>query len=43
MGTLTIHAGEWSLVVPFTREGIDVARKFLDLLGKMLKNLEAEG
>lgn len=42
MGTLTIHAGEWSLVVPFTLDGLDVARKFLDLLEEILKDLEAE-
>ncbi len=36
MGQLTICAGPWSLVVPFTLDGLEVATKFLDLLDKML-------
>jgi len=36
MTSLSIYAGEWSLVVPFTMDGIAVARKFIELLGKML-------
>jgi len=36
MVSLSIYAGEWSLIVPFTLDGIAVARKFIELLGKML-------
>lgn len=36
MGSLAIYAGEWSIVVPFTLDGINVARKFLEMLGRML-------
>ena len=43
MGTLSLHAGEWSLVVPFTRDGLDMVRKFIDLLEKILKEKETEG
>jgi len=43
MGTLQIYVGEWSLVVPFTRDGLEVAKKFIDMLGLILKDLEAEG
>lgn len=43
MGTLSIHAGEWSLVVPFTLHGLEVARAFIDLLETMLPKEEAEG
>lgn len=43
MGTLSIHAGEWSLVVPFTLDGLDVVRKFIDLLEKTLEETEVEG
>ena len=43
MGILSIHAGEWSIVVPFTLDGLKVARKFIDLLETMLKKKEAEG
>ena len=32
---LTIHVGPWSLVVPFTLDGLEVASKFLELLDKM--------
>ncbi len=42
MGTLSIHAGEWSIVVPFTHHGIEVARAFIDLLKTMLLEKEAE-
>jgi len=35
-GQLTICAGPWSLVVPFTLDGLEVATKFLDLLDKIL-------
>jgi len=34
-GQLTIHVGPWSLVVPFTLDGLEVAMKFLELLDKM--------
>lgn len=37
MGYLAIYTGEWSLVVPFNRDGLDVARKFIELLETMLK------
>ncbi len=42
-GTLSLHAGEWSLVVPFTLHGLEVARAFIDLLKTMLPEEEAEG
>ena len=35
MEQLTIHVGLWSLVVPFTLDGLEVATKFLELLDKM--------
>ncbi len=41
MGSLSIHAGEWSIIVPFSMDGIEVARKFLDVLERMLEK-EAE-
>jgi len=34
-GELTIHVGPWSLVVPFTLDGLEVATKFLELLDKI--------
>lgn len=36
MGQLTICAGSWSLVVPFTLDGLEVAMRFLELLDKIL-------
>ncbi len=36
MGQLTIYVGPWSLVVPFTLDGLEVATKFLELLDKIL-------
>lgn len=36
MGQLTIYVGPWSLVVPFTLDGLEVASKFLELLDKIL-------
>ncbi len=35
MEKLTIYVGPWSLVVPFTLDGLEVAMKFLELLDKM--------
>ena len=35
MKQLTIYVGPWSLVVPFTLDGLEVAMKFLELLDKM--------
>lgn len=35
MEQLTIHVGPWSLVVPFTLEGLEVATRFLELLDNM--------
>ena len=35
MEQLTIHVGPWSLVVPFTLDGLEVASRFLELLDKM--------
>ncbi|MCK4697192.1 MAG: hypothetical protein KAT53_02675 [Dehalococcoidia bacterium] len=35
MGQLTICVGPWSLVVPFSLDGLEVATKFLELLDKM--------
>ncbi len=35
MEQLTIHVGPWSLIVPFTLDGLEVAMKFLELLDKM--------
>ncbi len=34
-GQLMIYVGPWSLVVPFTLDGLEVAMKFLELLDKM--------
>ena len=36
MGQLTICVGPWSLVVPFTLDGLEVASNFLELLDKIL-------
>ena len=35
MEQLTIHVGPWSLIVPFTLDGLEVAMKFLELIDKM--------
>jgi len=35
MEQITVNVGPWSLVVPFTLEGLEVARAFLRLLDKM--------
>jgi len=42
MEQLTIHVGSWSLVVPFTLDGLEVASRFLELIDKMLAE-EVEG
>jgi len=42
MEQLTIHVGPWSLVVPFTLDGLEVASRFLELIDKMLAE-EVEG
>ena len=37
MGTITIYAGKYSIVVPFTKTGIDACRVFLDVLKETLE------
>lgn len=52
VSTISIQAGQFSQSIPYTKEGIELAKGFLDLLGKQLrtkeepsqeKNLEEEG
>ena len=39
---IRIEAREWSILVPLTLDGIEVAMKFLELLDKMLTETEAQ-
>jgi hypothetical protein len=40
MSTINIQAGQFSQTIPWTKEGIELAKGFLDLLGKQLKTKE---
>ena len=40
MSTINIQAGQFSQTIPYTKEGIELAKGFLDLLGKQLKTKE---
>lgn len=43
MGTIMIYAGKYSIVVPFTKTGIDACRVFLDVLADLLEAEETGG
>lgn len=40
VSTINIQAGQFSQTIPYTKEGIELAKGFLDLLGKQLKTKE---
>lgn len=40
MSTIDIQAGPFSQTIPYTAEGIELAKGFLDLLGKQIKTKE---
>jgi len=37
MGNIMIYAGEYSIIVPFTKAGIEACRLFLDVLAELLE------
>jgi hypothetical protein len=40
MSTINIQVGQFSQTIPYTKEGIEHAKGFLDFLGKQLKTKE---
>jgi hypothetical protein len=40
--TINIRAGQFSQTIPMTEDGIELAKGFLDLLGKQIKNKKKE-
>lgn len=42
MSTINIQVGQYSQTIPLTKEGVELAKGFLDLLGKQLKTQKEE-
>ena len=40
MSTINIQAGQFSQTIPYTKEGIELAKGFLELLGKQIRTKE---